>query len=148
MGRFRGQSVNQRICQLCKNEVETEIHFLFEFPAYDRDDFLRLTTLNQVPDNVERVKLCMSNYQKLNVKFAVKLWNKRQNLITIWGETQVCYIFMCAVHLSDTSINNLSAPFKVTDKVLVGPGIYTFIFCKCNIHVTIIKQYNVNGAYD
>ncbi len=82
VGRFRVQSVEQRICQLCKTEVESEIHFLFECPVYDRDEFLPLTTLNCVLDNVERIQLCMNNYQKLTVKFVTKLWNERQNLIT------------------------------------------------------------------
>ncbi len=82
VGRFRGQSVEQRICQLCKNAVETEIHFLFECPVFDRDEFLRLTTLNQVPDNSEKMKICMENYQRQTVKFVVRLWNERQNLIT------------------------------------------------------------------
>ena len=66
----------------CKNAVESEIHFLLECPVYDRDEFLRLTTLNLVPDNVDRIKLCMDNYQKMTVKFVTKLWNERQNLIT------------------------------------------------------------------
>ena len=82
VGRFRGQSVEQRICQLCKNAVESEIHFLLECPVYDRDEFFRLTTLNLVPDNVDQIRLCMENYQKLTVKFVTKLWNERQNLIT------------------------------------------------------------------
>ena len=82
LGRFRGQSVNERVCQLCKNAVETETHFLFDCPVYDRTEFLRATNLDQVPDSVERLRLCMDVYQKLTVKFIVKLWNERQNLIT------------------------------------------------------------------
>ena len=52
-------------------------------PIYNRDEFLRLTTLNFVPDNVEQIKLCMGNFQKMTVKFVTNLWNERQNLITI-----------------------------------------------------------------
>ncbi len=75
--------MEQRICQLCKNAVESEIHFLLECPLYDRDEFLRLATLNLVPDNVDQIRLCncMDNHKKLTVKFVTKLWNERQNLI-------------------------------------------------------------------
>ena len=67
---------------VCKNAVESEIHFLLECPVYDREEFFRLTTLNLVPDNVDQIRLCMENHQKLTVKFVTKLWNERQNLIT------------------------------------------------------------------
>ena len=84
VGRFRGQNVNERICQVCKAAVKSEIHFLFECPAYgtDRVEFLRLTSLSRLPNNEDKIKLCMTNHQKLTVKYVVKLWNERQNLIT------------------------------------------------------------------
>ena len=82
VGRFRGQTVQQRICQLCRSEVESEIHFLFECPLYDRSHFLQETELINVQSNTERIKRCMSNYQKTTAKFIAQIWNERQTLIT------------------------------------------------------------------
>ncbi len=81
VGRFRGQAVQQRICQLCKNDVETEIHFLLECPLYDRNQFLRETNLIYVQDNVEKIKKCMTEFQKQTAKFITQIWNERQALI-------------------------------------------------------------------
>ncbi len=81
VGRFRGQTVQQRICQLCKNDVETEIHFLFECPLYDRSHFLQETDLINVQSNTERIKRCMNTYQKVTAKFIAQIWNERQMLI-------------------------------------------------------------------
>ncbi len=82
LGRFRGQAEQERICQLCKNDIESEIHFPFECPVYDREEFLRSTDLQDVHTNVEKIQRCMSTYQKLTAKFITQIWNERQTLIT------------------------------------------------------------------
>ena len=79
--RFRGQSVQQRICQLCRNEEESEIHFLFECQLYDRYQFLQETNLINVQSNTERIKRCMSIFKKIMAKFITQLWNEWQALI-------------------------------------------------------------------
>ncbi len=81
VGRFRGQKECDRICPICKNGVESEIHFLFECTSYDRNMFLRETGLDQEPNNIERMKKCMNGNQKATVKFITQLWNIRQSLI-------------------------------------------------------------------
>ncbi len=81
LGRFRGQSVAQLVCQLCKNDVETELHFLFDCPLYDRSQFIQETGLRNVPNNEEKVKICMLDYQKLTAKFITQIWCERQTLI-------------------------------------------------------------------
>ncbi len=81
VGRFRGQTVQQRICQLCKTDVESEIHFLFECPLYDRNQFLQETNLTNVQSNEEKIKRCMSTHQKQTAKFVTQIWNERQTLI-------------------------------------------------------------------
>ena len=91
IGRFRGQSVQQRICQLCKNDVESEIHFLFEWPLYDRSQFLQGTDLKNVQSNSERIKKCRSNYQKLTAKFIAQIWNEQQTLIAIYEMFLKCF---------------------------------------------------------
>ena len=73
LGRFRGQAVNQRICQLCKNDVESEIHFLFECPRFDRNQFLQETDLINVQSNVEKIKKCMNVHQKITASRATTL---------------------------------------------------------------------------
>ncbi len=81
VGRFRGQTVEQRVCPLCKTDVESEIHFLFECPVYDRNQFLYETNLSNVQSNEEKIKRCMSVHQKLTAKFITQIWNERQTLI-------------------------------------------------------------------
>ncbi len=80
VGRYRGISIENRICPLCKNGVETEIHFLFECNAYDRGDFLRNPDIesNQLT-NVDKLKILMDSHQKSTSTFISKLWNQRQS---------------------------------------------------------------------
>ena len=40
MGRHKGVKRNERICQVCREGIESEIHFLIECPLYTK---LRLT---------------------------------------------------------------------------------------------------------
>ncbi len=46
VGRYRGVKLENRTCPLCKNGIETEIHFLFECVAYDRGEFLHDTEID------------------------------------------------------------------------------------------------------
>ncbi len=42
VGRFRGLSECDCICQICKQAVESELHFMFECQAYEKghDEFI------------------------------------------------------------------------------------------------------------
>ncbi len=82
VGMFRGQAVPERICQLCKSDVESEIHFLFECPLYFCRQILQETDLTNVQSNREKMRRCMSTYQKTNGKVNItQIWNERQTLI-------------------------------------------------------------------
>ena len=81
VGRFRGQKVEKRICPLCKNAVESEIHFMFECPSYNRGSFLEDLDISHNLSSEEKLKVCMSNHQKLASKFICDLWKQRQKQI-------------------------------------------------------------------
>ncbi len=81
LGRFRGQKTDDRICPVCKNGVETEIHFLLECPSYNRNAFFQDLSINQNFSSVQKLKLCMSEYQKPTSKFMCDLWNQRQKIL-------------------------------------------------------------------
>ena len=65
-GRWSNISYDQRICKMCScNQVENEIHFLFQCSYYDetRKSFIE-NTLNEIPnftdlDDVEKLRVCM-----------------------------------------------------------------------------------------
>ena len=84
IGRYRGIKVENRICPLCKNGVETEIHFLLECDTYDRGDFLDNNDVNSdTLTNDEKLKVLMEHHQKATSKFVCKLWNQRQAQIIV-----------------------------------------------------------------
>ncbi len=74
VGRYRGVKLENRTCPLCKNGVETEIHFLLECNAYDRGNFLQDTKIDSnVLSNDEKLRFLMGNYQKATSTFVGKL---------------------------------------------------------------------------
>ncbi len=79
VGRYRGVKLENRTCPLCKNGIETEIHFLFECNAYDRGSFFQDTNIDSnVMTNDEKLRVLMDNHQKATSTFVSKLWNQRQ----------------------------------------------------------------------
>ncbi len=79
VGRYRGVKVEDRICPICKNGVESEIHFLLECKVYDRGNFLHDTgTDSNLLTNDDRLKILMSEHQKATSIFVCDLWNQRQ----------------------------------------------------------------------
>ncbi len=79
VGRYRGVKLENRTCPLCKNGVETEIHFLLECNQYDRGSFLQDTNIDSnLLTNNEKLKILMDNYQKATSTFVCNLWNQRQ----------------------------------------------------------------------
>ncbi len=84
VGRYRGISVENRICPLCKNGIETELHFLFECNVYERGDFLHRTKIDtNVMSNEHKLKVLMDKYQKETSVFVCNLWNQRQSKIIV-----------------------------------------------------------------
>ncbi len=80
VGRYRGISAENHLCPLCKNGVESEIHFLFECNVYDRGDFLQNHDVDSVRlTNVDKLKILMDSHQKSTSSFICKLWNQRQS---------------------------------------------------------------------
>ncbi len=49
-GRYRNKTVEERICELCRNQVENEIHFVCECPHYND---IRAQMYDQIIANVE-----------------------------------------------------------------------------------------------
>ena len=84
VGRYRGIKVEDRICPLCKNGVETEIHFLLECSQYEQGDFLRDTEIDSILlTNDDKLKFLMSNHQKATSSFICNLWIQRQAKLII-----------------------------------------------------------------
>ncbi len=79
VGRYRGVKVEERICPLCKNGVESETHFLLECNVYDRGNFFHQTeTDSHLLSNDEILKILMSKHQKETSTLVCNLWNQRQ----------------------------------------------------------------------
>ncbi len=84
VGRYRGVKLENRTCPLCKNGVETEIHFLFECTVYDRGSFFQDTNIDSnLLTNEEKLKILMNNHQKQTSTFVCKLWNQRQSMLIV-----------------------------------------------------------------
>ncbi len=82
--RYRGVKVEDRICPLCKNDVETEIHFLFECDAYARGNFMQDTNIdsNQLSSD-DKLRVLMDSHQKATSTLICDLWNQRQSKIMV-----------------------------------------------------------------
>ena len=88
VGRYRDIPLKERICQLCNNAVEDEIHFLCECPRYM--DY-RESLFNEAKevdlsfmhmDIIEQFVFLMSNFQKPVMKFLNKAISRRSYYIT------------------------------------------------------------------
>ena len=84
-GRFKSIPVSERICNLCKSDCETEIHFLFECSKTNK---IRVWLYKYAPDllhesdNFEKFKsLCNMPYTCAN--YVDKLWRERSRLLTV-----------------------------------------------------------------
>ena len=88
----------------------------FEYPLYDRSQFLQETGLNNVQSNIQRVKKCMIDYQKLTAKFIAQIWNERQTLIAIWN---VCFCLVIVFSWLMLYIMD-RLKLKVTNKAWLG----------------------------
>lgn len=84
VGRYRGIKVEDRTCPLCKNGVETEVHFLLECNMYDRGDFLRDAEIDsETLSSGEILKILMAKLQKVTSSLVCELWNQRQSKLIV-----------------------------------------------------------------
>ncbi len=83
VGRFRGQKECDRKCPIFKVEVESEMHFMFECPAYHatRQEFMHNIGIDPLSNSVDKLKHCMNLHQRATAKYIVKIWHERQNLM-------------------------------------------------------------------
>ncbi len=67
-GRYEGLEVDDRICPICKNEIETEKHVITRCPSYSVPRSILYNACTQLCDDFNSFtyikKLCM-NYQTL-----------------------------------------------------------------------------------
>ena len=82
MGRFRGLQENERICEMCSNNmIESEMHFLLECDAYID---IRNNMLQQINDrdnlsNDYIVVILMQNFHKAVLSYLQEAWTRRQS---------------------------------------------------------------------
>ena len=86
-GRFRGTDLENRICILCdRNEVEDEIHFLFNCPLYEN---LRTTWLKNIINKCPefemydlQTKLCtlFEHFHRCTSKYLAQCYNTRKTM--------------------------------------------------------------------
>ena len=83
-GQFKGQTLNQRICELCDSEVETETHFLFKCPklVHVRDKYRqRLAGILDWECGIKQFKT-LNSMPYLFGSLILDLWNERESQIT------------------------------------------------------------------
>ena len=88
VGRFRGQSLEQRTCPFCPDSVETEFHFIIKCSMYQDYREIMFNDLNFDPtfrvtynDLDEQEQFCklLSFYYKEATEFICKAWKRRQS---------------------------------------------------------------------
>ena len=55
LGRYKGLDANKRICQLCKNAVEDEPHFLLNCPELNQERLEHLLCINNLYKNYKKL---------------------------------------------------------------------------------------------
>ncbi len=84
-GRFTNLKVEERICELCKNGVEDEAHFILHCPVYDGLRNKIGSSLNNsilTEDGEKLEKLCKENTRNI-VKFIAAAYDLRKSLIFV-----------------------------------------------------------------
>ena len=82
VGRYYRIKVENRICKLCKEDIEDEIHFMCKCKSLKeiRDKyFLLLNTPKETC--IEQFIFIMNNASKMTVKFVNDMWQKRSFLL-------------------------------------------------------------------
>ena len=80
-GRYTGVELENRICELCKTEVENEEHFLFKCTALSQPRNNYLTAVNCDLSNLNITSLWKPENISQTMKFIVNLYNCRKNLL-------------------------------------------------------------------
>ena len=82
-GRYLGLKRSERICTICENGVEDEIHFLFTCDSRRQtrsDLYAKLPELLNNANLLERFEI-LCNYLYIFGKYLETLWNERNKLI-------------------------------------------------------------------
>ena len=89
VGRYRDIALPHRICQVCNEAVEDEIHFLLECPAYSAPRSKLFEKANVIENNFstlnefEKFTILVSNLQKPVIKYLTNSLAIRTELLTV-----------------------------------------------------------------
>ena len=89
IGRYRNIHLSERVCQICNNEVEDEIHFLLSCNAYAEPRSKMFRKAYEFDDSFflqnhfEQFTFLLSNLQKTVIKFLASAIAIRTKLLTI-----------------------------------------------------------------
>ncbi len=87
-GRWYGEKYEERICKLCNNDVETELHFIFQCPKFTPERIAFYHNVNclcddflQVNDS-EKLALCMTKpIVNIFSKYLVQIYEIRKSVL-------------------------------------------------------------------
>ena len=79
-GEFRKLHVNERICQLCNDGMEDELHFTLKCPVYNIPRLLLLNKchIDNILQDIEKYKILMTDYWKDMVDYVYDAWQIRK----------------------------------------------------------------------
>ena len=86
-GRFRRESIEERKCYNCTNEIEDETHFLLYCPKYNScREHLFENIINSMPvfrdsNDIEKLNILMNDFPRQTAKFINGAYNIRTNLL-------------------------------------------------------------------
>jgi hypothetical protein len=80
IGRHKKVKAEERFCKFCKTEVETELHFLQECPAYDK---IRRTFLGNFQDWLTIIKCEDKRASYCLANFLTKAFEQREKLLVL-----------------------------------------------------------------
>ena len=82
-GRYHKVARQERVCKLCNNRVEDELHFLFECEMNKPEKFLNndvVSELDALGDNIGKLKLLAARPHIFG-KFIHNMWSNRNEML-------------------------------------------------------------------
>jgi len=85
-GRYNSTPLLERICPLCKEEVETELHFIFKCSHYNEyrenyNEMFRIVNRNDDDQLLTQFKILCSTSPRKLAKFISDIYVKRHDLL-------------------------------------------------------------------
>ena len=82
-GRWRGIPKEQRICKLCSNGIENEIHFLFYCSELNhiREQYKEIISIDVEDDYARLKQLCSENVVLKTSKLVRHLYDERKHIL-------------------------------------------------------------------